>query len=188
MQTTETFTVYQAKGRQVFLLFLDSLLVLLNLFVIYLGWLGESLSYCIVGGCGTVLFVVWGGLLMRYFFKGKILVQLTTEGFYDYSSLAATGQLLIRWEDVSDIQEITFGGQTFVSVKLVNEADYLAHLSAYKRWLGQANTKLTGTPVNLVLQTARFMTAGELLERMTADWKQAVGSPEKDGFAESKDE
>lgn len=179
MQTTETFTVYQAKGRQVFLLFLDILLVLLSLFVIYLGWLDKSFMYYLVGGCGTVLFVVCGGFLVRQFVGGKVLVYLTAEGFYDYSSLAASGQL-IRWEDVVDIQETAFGGQTFISVKLDNEADYLSHLSAYKRRLGQANGKLTGTPVNLTLNTARFMTSGELLEQMTAYWKQAGFPAEKD--------
>lgn len=166
MKTDKPYVVYQSKGKQTQLLFMDLLLVVFSLSLWYLGQHGAHISYLAAGVSGTLLFGWWGLFLLRRLFKGKVLLQLTPEGFYDHSTWWAASGHLIRWTDVEALHEVLIGNQMFVGVELTNETEYLASLPAYKRLLGQANGKIVHSPLNINLKTARFVTSHEVVAVM----------------------
>lgn len=163
MQTKSPYIVYQAKGKQTQMLFMDTVLLILSVSLLYLGQQGANSVYLVSGISGMVLFGCLLLFLLRRFVRGKVLLKVTKEGFYDYSSWSSAGNL-IKWSNVGSLSEGLAGGQTFISVKLTNETEYLASLPPYKRLLVQANIKLTDSPIKINLQTARFATSHEVLD------------------------
>ncbi|GEN48661.1 STM3941 family protein [Ligilactobacillus pobuzihii] len=165
MDITKPYIVYELKGKQTQLLFTDLLIVLLGLCLLYLGWPDKQAGYLIFG---TVLVIIFGGLglhLLKQFFTGKVLVKITAAGFYDHSRLSSTGKL-VKWEKVVGLTELPVGVQGQVSVRLKDEANYLAALPVYKRLLVRPQLKLGQGPLNISLQNARFVTAAQLIKIM----------------------
>lgn len=165
MDITKPYIVYELKGKQTQLLFMDLLIVLLGLCLLYLGWPDKQAGYLIFG---AVLIIIFGGLglhLLKQFFTGKVLVKITAAGFYDHSRLSSTGKL-VKWEQVVKLTELPVGVQGQVSVRLKDEENYLAALPAYKRLLVHPQLKLGQGPLNISLQNARFVTAAQLVKIM----------------------
>lgn len=119
-------------------------------------------------GFGLVYF------LYRLVFFWRPALIVGPEDLYDAASALGAGR--VRWEEVSRIGRITYGGQPYLAVRLKHEASFLARQPPIKRWLMHLNRKqFTGAPINI---PTRFLTVSheELLERASAYRKRQRSS------------
>lgn len=176
----EEFVVYQSKSKQFLMIILAITMTMASIFLIVskdleVGFLGFRVPYVVslVGVFGLIFF----GFALFHFIKqlliGKIIVILTGEGFYDYSSALATKDRLILWKDVADIGVFTISGQDFISVQLNNREEFLDSLSTITRKAAQANLKLGSYEINITLQSAKKVTIQELLFQMCTFYESA---------------
>ncbi len=158
--------VYQSKMKQVGLSLLGLGMVVLSLFVAFAGSIESNYLILTLGILSAVFFGICDIYIFKQLIKGKELVILTDDGFYDYSSAIATNDLLVSWSDVDRIQSKQVINQTFVSIYLKTPDKYLSQLSSYKQKLIAANIEMGLGEINIVLQNAKNCSQEELIELM----------------------
>lgn len=158
--------VYQSKLKQLGLLLLGLGMVVLSLFVAFAGSIESNYLILILGIFSVLFFGICDIYILKQLIKGKELVILTDDGFYDYSSAIATNDLLVSWSDVDRIQSKQVINQTFVSIYLKTPDKYLSQLSSYKQKLIAANIEMGLGEINIVLQNAKHCRPGDLITAM----------------------
>lgn len=160
------YVVYQSKWKQFRLSLLGVLMTLASLFVLIGGLNKRRYIVVLVGLIGLLFFSFCTLLIIRQLFVGKQLVVLTNDGFFDYSSMTSTKDLLIPWHQVQRIENQSIARQTFVSVYLRDPEELFSGLSASQKKTRAANIGMGFGDININLQNAKHCTDAELIVRM----------------------
>lgn len=173
------YVVYQNKWKQTGLSLLGILMTLSSLLVFLAGVADTQWLFIIIGLIGSLFFGWCEVYIIKELFRGKKLVILTNEGFYDYSSALATKGKLVPWNQVRIIENQSIVGQSFVSVSLKDPESFLSELSALQRKLIAANVKMGFGEINITLQSAKKCTNDQLIEKMNQFMREQYSeSPE----------
>ncbi|MBO0453695.1 STM3941 family protein [Candidatus Enterococcus murrayae] len=182
------FVVYQSKRKQIGLSLLGLFMVLMSLFIFLAGAADKQYLVMIVGVIGCVFFGACEVFIIKQVFKGKELVVLTVEGFYDYSSALATKKSLIHWSDVRTIESTRMVNQDFVSVYLKDPDAFLAKVSSFQRKAIKANSKMGYGEINITLQSANKCSNDQLIAKMHLflDQAEKIGVLQSSSFEGSE--
>ncbi|UBH22649.1 HNH endonuclease [Macrococcus armenti] len=144
-------------GCSVFILLIVSIILGV---IVFMGDL-DSIGKLIVGA----LFVLMVGCVVFYFIQfmnSKPLLILKDEGFYDYSTIGATGDRLIRWDEVDHIDLIQYGNQKNISVFLKNPEETLKDAKATSKALSSINNSMMDAGhINIIVRNAAGITSEE---------------------------
>ncbi|WP_029069306.1 STM3941 family protein [Jonesia quinghaiensis] len=168
------FELHQSAGKQIVMVISALLMTVVSGFLILL--IDENPIMGLIGIIGAVFFGLCTVLWLRLVFGSRVGVRLTRDGFYDYTSAIATRGRLVKWQDVSSINPIIFGGQPHVSVDVHDRDTYLATLPAMSRQAVKANLRLGTAPINIVTRQAKGMNHEELATLMRSYHANAVRS------------
>lgn len=160
------FVVYQSKVKQIGLSLLGIMMVIASLAVFFAGLADKQYVMILIGGISFAFFGFCEIAIVKQVIKGKKVVVLTSEGFYDYSSALSTKGRMISWSDVSRIEDTNMVGQEFVSVFLKEPEKFLEQLSSMQRTAVKANIKLGFGEINITLQSAKRCTNDQLIAQM----------------------
>lgn len=76
------------------------------------------------------------------------------EGLVDNSSAVAAGRIF--WAEITGLKVSSVAGQRFLTITVVDPQKYVARGGVFKRMLNAANTKMTGSPINLSSNALRL--------------------------------
>lgn len=127
--------------------------------IVFMGDL-DSIGKLIAG----VFFLFMLGFAVFYFIQlmnSKPLLILKDEGFYDYSTIGATGDRMIRWDEVDRIDLIQYGGQKNISVFLKNPEETLKDAKATSKALSSINNSMDAGHINIIVRNAAGITSEE---------------------------
>jgi len=79
---------------------------------------------------------------------------VSPEGIIDNSSATSVG--LIPWSQVSDLTTTSVESQRFVTVHLADAGPYLARGNRIIRLMNRANSRMTGSPINISSSSLRI--------------------------------
>jgi hypothetical protein len=76
------------------------------------------------------------------------------QGFVDNSSAVAAGRIL--WDEVVSLNVSEIAGQRFITILVVDPQKYVERGNFFGRMLNAANTKMTGSPINISSNSLRM--------------------------------
>lgn len=127
--------------------------------------------------CVAVLSVGLFGLCGAYgvlkLVDGRPGLAIDADGLVDNSSAAAFGR--IAWDDIAGVRVALVSGQRFVVVDLLEPRKHLDRCGVFQRFLGEANTKTTGSPVNISANSLS-VPFDELQRLLTSAWEAHRGA------------
>ncbi len=94
------------------------------------------------------------------------------DGIIDNSSATSVG--FIPWSQVSDLTTTSVESQRFVTVHLADDGPYLARGSRIVRLMNRANTRMTGSPINISSSSLKI--SFEELEKTLRHYFERYGS------------
>ena len=100
-----------------------------------------------IGGASIVFFGLCGAYAIRRIFRPTPAVVINGEGILDNASALGVG--LVRWDEIAELQEYEFNGQTFLGVVPKDLDRLLANQPAWKRSAIRANLALGAAPINI---------------------------------------
>ncbi|UOB20792.1 STM3941 family protein [Macrococcus armenti] len=128
--------------------------------IVFMGDL-DSIGKFIAGA----FFLFMLGFVVFYFIQfmnSKPLLILKDEGFYNYSTIGATGDRLIRWDEVDHIDLIQYGNQKNISVFLKNPEETLKDAKATSKALSSINNGMMDAGhINIIVRNASGITSEE---------------------------
>ncbi|MGT2906958.1 STM3941 family protein [Streptococcus dentiloxodontae] len=89
---------------------------------------------------------------IKRLFNPKPILQVDESGITDTSSALAIGH--IPWRDISDVQLTHYFNQTFISVAVKDEKQYLSKMNFLQKQATKTNMKMGFPLVNITLNTS----------------------------------
>ncbi|WP_096270174.1 STM3941 family protein [Paucisalibacillus globulus] len=129
----------------------------------------DSLGLIIIGALGFTFF----GLCFVYYvintFRRKPALIVNQEGITDQSTYIGAG--LVRWDEIANIDFVSFSGQTFLGIYTVDPDLIVDRSSSFKKMLNQMNKGLLDTQVNIPVKILDC-SMDDLVETINNYWKQ----------------
>jgi hypothetical protein len=97
------------------------------------------------------------------------------QGIVDNSSAVAAGRIL--WDDVVALNVSEIAGQRFITIVVVEPERFVQRGSFLSSMLNAANTKMTGSPIN-ISSSSLCMKLDELVEALTTAFEKYKGRAE----------
>ncbi|UTH02750.1 HNH endonuclease [Macrococcoides canis] len=141
----------------------------------------DAIGKLIVGA----FFLLMLGCVIFYFIQlmnSKPLLILKDEGFLDYSTIGATGDRLIRWDEIDHIELIKYANQKNISVFLKNPEETLKGAKATSKALSSINKSMDAGDINIIVRNAAGITSEEcalLMMEILEDKKHKQNITEK---------
>jgi hypothetical protein len=166
----ETLVIYESRKRA-FIYFLGGLIFVISGFMIMINSQyftnRTSPTFAFFGGLLSVLFF---GLMLVYssisIIKPKKVIEISSNGiFVQYGLLKSL--LFITWNDITEIVEINFMSNIFISIFLKNPKKYIKKES----FLNALNSRIIGTPININSKITHFSSV-ELLNFLNNKLKE----------------
>nr|WP_279499609.1 STM3941 family protein [Macrococcus goetzii] len=110
------------------------------------------MRYEVIGSLFSINNVFFSMSYLKHLVFNKPLVTINEEGFYDNSSMIATGDRLVHWKEVKDISLRYFGGQSYITVALRDLYKTLKHEDLATRMIADYNTQYTEGEINIMLK------------------------------------
>ena len=99
------------------------------------------------GGLGILFFGVCGGWILSRLFSHRISLVLDRGGLLDNSSAIPAGR--IPWDQIARVGITAVNEQRFLGIDVKDRSVLVSSTSAFRRWMDDANTRITGFPVNV---------------------------------------
>ena len=96
---------------------------------------------------GSLFFGLIGVYCCVKFFDRKPGLIMDREGLWDNSSAVSAGR--IPWDEVTGLKVSTISGQRMLTIEVADPQKYVERGRLHMRILNAANTKLTGSPINI---------------------------------------
>ena len=128
----------------------------------------EGLFVALVGVASILFFGLCGAYATYRIVRPQPAVVINGEGIFDNASGLGVGW--IRWDEIADLQEYQFKGQTFLGVLPRDLDRLLAKQPAWKRSALRANLALGIAPINIP-QVALPMRVSELLREIRSRYQ-----------------
>jgi hypothetical protein len=103
---------------------------------------------------------------------------IDSEGIIDNSSAISAGRVI--WEEITGLQVASTYGQRFIIIEVVDPQKYVARGNYVRRMLNAANTKKSGSPINITSNCLRIR-FDELLHLLTEAFENHKRSSQSDG-------
>jgi hypothetical protein len=132
---------------------------------------------------GVVILVFFGPLALVMLLRGvrnRPALVLDADGFTDHGSLISAGY--VSWQEVAQIEERAFRRRVFVTVKVTDQAAFLARQSAWHRFLRRVNGPMAAGDI-LIPDNVLPMRPAELVKTMRRLQRaaQRSGGPDRRG-------
>ena len=170
------FIVFPKMGRMIWLGVMCFVFILLG--AVFLGFSIMEDDAIWLGIIGIVT-IVFFGLCMVYYIKEvtkrKPAMIISNEGILDRSSFIGAG--LIKWEEIADIDFISFGGQVFLGIFTHDPELIINRTSGMQSMLNNINKNLVEAQVNIPVKNLDC-SAEELVEVIGNYWKKTMENTE----------
>jgi hypothetical protein len=123
----------------------------------------------IVGACFFSLCFVFGCVKL---FDGRPGLIVDDEGIVDNSSAVSAGKRIL-WDDVIGLRVTEVAKQRFVTIDLFEPEKYVKQRNFIFRMLNAANTKMTGSPIN-ISSNSLDVDSDELWYLLNEGFKEAI--------------
>lgn len=171
------FIVYPKRGRMLMLAILAFVFVLLGTLFLGIYFVEEEVSFGIL--LVGIISILFFGLCMIFYIKEMIIRKpmliVSDEGITDRSSLIGAG--LVRWEDIADIDFISFGGQLFLGIFTHDPNLIINRTGRFTSMLNKLNKGLIDAQVNIPVKSLDC-DQEELVEIINSHWEKAVENTE----------
>lgn len=167
------FIVYAKRGRMKVLGFFSLLFVLVGI-VISMISLTEPDPPILILVIGIVCIVFFGyGFIyfVRELKSRKPVLIVSDEGMMDRSTALAAG--LIRWEEISDLDFVDFGGQVFLAIYTFDPELIVNRSHGLKKLLYQINKGLIDAQVNIPVKNLDC-NIEQLVQEINHRWEQYI--------------
>lgn len=167
------FIVYAKRGRMKVLGFFSLLFVLVGI-VISMISLTEPDPPILILVIGIVCIVFFGyGFIyfVRELNSRKPVLIVSDEGMMDRSTALAAG--LIRWEEISDLDFVDFGGQVFLAIYTFDPELIVNRSHGLKKLLYQINKGLIDAQVNIPVKNLDC-NIEQLVQEINHRWEQYI--------------
>lgn len=131
------------------ILFISGLLLT---FIEIIAWEENGWDMRLLGVFLALTMYFFSMFYLKHLVFNKPLVTINEEGFYDNSSMIATGDRLVHWKEVKDISLRYFGGQSYITVALKDPYKTLEHEDLATRMIADYNTQYTEGEINIMLK------------------------------------
>ena len=102
----------------------------------------------IIGTASILFFVICAFSIFRKLLDHTAGLIIDDKGIYDNSSAVSSGQIL--WEEIDSIGEYEIQNQKFIVLIVKNPQHFImAKSRKYQRNIAEMNFKLTGSPINI---------------------------------------
>lgn len=170
----EEIVVYQSIVKRVIMVILGIAMTLLCVgFLVFAFTMSSPSSTKAISQLAILAIIAVMGLLFfgactfmwaRLLFTANKALVITSEGIYDYSSATASGDRIIRWEEILSVRKTGIMTSSFISLSLRDPESFINSLSPAKQKIVRANARLGYGEINISLQGARGMSYNRLLE------------------------
>jgi hypothetical protein len=124
-----------------------------------------------IGMVGFVFFGLCGVIALTKCFDSRPGLVLDSLGITDNSSGVAAGR--IAWSEIRDVQIASVRSQKFLVLLVTNPEKYLGKGNFLKRFLVDANYRMTGSPITISSSALRISFAE--LEQLVRDYLAKYG-------------
>lgn len=163
----DDFVVYRNRFRMIYLSLITIILLFGGTLMLIYGLSEQDWAAILLGGAFFISFGYCAYLFIKQIFShDSVLLRLTKEGFYDYSSATATDNLLIPWSSVAKITEKNIFNQIFISVYLKQPDEVLGKATFAFKKASKANVAMGFGEINIVMQTAKKYSVAEVMQQM----------------------
>ncbi|UTH03522.1 hypothetical protein KFV05_05945 [Macrococcoides canis] len=139
-----------------------SLFMIINIIT----WDDNELDINLLGVVLSLLMYFFSTFFLKQIVFNKPLLIINKEGFYDYSSMIATGDRLIKWNEVKDVELTYYGGQSYISVTLRDSYLTLENEDLATRVITDINESITSSNINIMLKYVKKYSDEECLMLM----------------------
>lgn len=146
-------------------------------------WESESeldlLADRIIAVVGAGVFGLCGIYALTKLFDTKPGLIIDEQGIVDNSSTVAPGRIL--WHEIVGLSTSTISGVQMLTIDVVDPQKYIDQGNFFIRKLNQANTRMTGSPINIAATTLK-VDFDNLVRMMTVAFDKAnVDRPQREG-------
>ncbi|MUK88934.1 hypothetical protein GMD78_11065 [Ornithinibacillus sp. L9] len=145
--------IYPKRGRIVLLGFASLIFVVLGIIFYAVGGMEEGTTGFWLRVIGLITFLIFGLCMLYYirvFIKRKPALIISDEGITDHSSYIGAG--LIKWEELSGIDFVSFGGQHYLGIYTKDPELIINRATGVKRLLNRMNKGLLDTQANIPIK------------------------------------
>lgn len=129
----------------------------------------------IVGMAAVVFFGLCGWYAVRRLARQEPALVINSEGIFDNASTLGIGW--IRWDEIAQMQEYEFQGQTLLGIAPKDLERLLASQPAWKRSVIRANIALGAAPINIP-QVILPVKVADLLETIGQRYGVQITAPD----------
>lgn len=158
--------VKQSNRKQILLILLGVIMVTTSIYALYTSLNRENITFIVISVIGIIFFGFCLVYMIKKLFFGDKIVVINEEGFYDFSTVMATNNQLIRWEEVKAIRITKVLGNSFVSVDLKNSKETLENQGLINKILIKINNYMGYDSININLNNAKNINSERLKELM----------------------
>jgi hypothetical protein len=165
--------IFAKRGKQILYGILCFIFVAISGLLLIIGVMesgNDSWKLILGGGLGFTFF----GLCLVYYvksmFKRKPALIVNQEGLIDQSTYIGAG--LVRWDEIADIDFVSFGGQTYLGIYTMDPDLIVDRSSPFKKMLNRMNKGLLATQVNIPVKILDC-SMDELVETISKYWQKA---------------
>lgn len=103
---------------------------------------------------------------------------IDNQGILDNSSAVAAGRVF--WDEVIGMEISQIAGQRFITIMVVDPQRFVERGNFFSRMLNAANTKMTGSPINISSNSLR-LTFDDLVRALTTAFEKHKGAGRTSG-------